>query len=349
MFMPDKTLVGSDIAATTGDFAEVVAFLSNPASHPGHPPVDLIETHMSLVFLAGDRVYKMKKPVRLAFVDYRTIETRRVNCERETGLNQRLAPGVYLGTLPLFRRRDGTVGWSGDGEVVEWLVAMRRLDPERLLDRVAGEGRLEPTDVDRLCDLLAHFYAETPRIGVPVAELLRWWGESVRFVEASLADPLFQLQTGQVARVAAGLRGFLAGGEALLAERLASGCILDGHGDLRPEHVHLGPPVVLIDRLEFEERLRWADPFDEAVFLGMECARLGAHWVERRLLEGLSLSLSPPPARLLAFYRCYRASLRARLSIEHLRDPHPRSPERWRPQTEAYLALALQALPGLQS
>ncbi|MGZ5822268.1 MAG: hypothetical protein ACXWI1_12375, partial [Croceibacterium sp.] len=98
----------------------------------------------------------------------------------------------------------------------------------------------------------------------------------------------------------------------------------------------------LIDRLEFNPRLRWADPFDEAVLLGVECERLGAPWFGPRLIERLGhLLKDQPPAELLRFYRCYRASLRARLSIEHLLDPIPRTPERWPQQAKEYLALAL--------
>jgi aminoglycoside phosphotransferase family enzyme len=339
----------SDLSGESGALADILAFLSDPQSYPGHPAVEVIETHMSFVFLAGDRVYKMKKPVRLAFADYRTLAARRINCERENSLNQRLAPGIYLGTLPLLRRDDGTIGWSDDGDPVEWLVLMRRLDPTGLVDRAASEGRLQPGDIDRLSDLLTRFYADAARIEVPVAELLRWWEANLRLVETSLSDPVFGLPGATVEGILAGLRRFIGSSEALLAGRLARGCIVDGHGDLRPEHVHLGPPVRVIDRLEFDDRLRWADPYDEATYFGLECRRLGAPWVERRMVDGFSKTLPPPPARLLAFYRCYRAALRARLSIEHLRDPQPRTPERWRPQTEAYLAVALEALPGLQS
>ncbi len=325
----------------------VLAFLADPASYPERPPrVEAVETHMSRVFLAGDRVYKLKKPIRLSFVDFTTLEARRRNCEREFALNQKLAPGVYLGVVPLVRGQDGKLAIEGKGSPVEWLLVMRRLGHDRLLNNAIVRGELEPADVDRLCGVLASHYAQTPRIECSPAELIAWWTHSIDLVERSLTDPLFELSAPEVARLLSALRRFLERDSSLILARLAAGRILDGHGDLRPEHVYLGPRIFLIDRLEFDDRLRWTDPFDEVGFLALECEMLGAKWAGEMLIQGLRTRLSEaPPARLLRFYRCYRAALRARLSIEHLRDPRPRTPERWPRQTLAYLDLALGALP----
>lgn len=301
---------------------------------------------MSWVFLAGELVYKMKKPVRLDFVDFSTLEARRHNCERELALNQRLAPGVYLDVVPLMRRADGELALGGDGVPVEWLVVMRRLDERRLLDRAVAAGAVTESDIDRLCDQLAAFYRETPRVDIAPNELVAWWRELVALSERSLTDPRFGLARADVAGPLQALHDFLDRDAGLLAARAVGGRIVDGHGDLRPEHVHLGPPMRIIDRLEFDARLRRVDPFDEIGFLGLECERLGAAWIGRRLREGLERRLrGRPPAPLLRFYRCYRACLRARLSIEHLRDPEPRTPEHWPGQARAYLTLALG--PGL--
>lgn len=319
----------------------VLAFLADPASYPGHPSrVEAIETHMSRVFLAGDRVYKIKKPIRFPFVDFSSLEERRRNCQRELEINQRLAPGVYLDVLPLARQPDGALAIGGSGKSVEWVLVMRLLDRERLLDRAIRNGGAREADADRLAEILAGFYRRTPRIGLDGKALLRWWNEAVSLTEASLTNPTFLLPRAAAEEVVGFLRSFLSGHSDAIAARATH--ILDGHGDLRPDHVHLGPPMRLIDRLEFNPRLRWADPFDEAALLDVECERLGAPWFGRRLIERLGLLLKDqPPAELLRFYRCYRASLRARLSIEHLLDPIPRTPERWPQQAKEYLALAL--------
>jgi len=339
------------IAEPAGDYEATRALLSDPESFRPKPrSIEAVETHMSHVFLAGDRVYKMKKPVHLGFVDFTSLASRRANCEREFMLNQRLAPGVYLETVPVVRTKEGSLQLGGAGEPVEWLLVMARLDREQQLDKAILRAEASPAQIDALCDLLAGFYRETERIKVSPEEWIDWWREAVDLNAVSLRDPLFDLPRELVERVVEGEATFLADRSELLAARARDGRILDGHGDLRPEHVHLGPPLRLIDRLEFNARLRWIDPFDEVAFLGMECDRLGAGWIGPRLIEGLAERLHdrPPPA-LLDFYTGHRAAMRARLSIEHMRDPNPRTPERWPRQARTYLEMAAAALARLQS
>jgi uncharacterized protein len=335
-----------DVAYAAED-TEVLAFLADPGSYPNHPSqVEAIETHMSRVFLAGDRVYKLKKPIRLSFVDFTTLDARRQNCEREHALNQQLAPGVYLDVIPIVRRADGSLALDGGGVPVDWLLVMRRLPAERLLNHAIGKGEARPEDVDRICDRLGRFYSHASPAGCAISDFLASWRSLVDLAERSLADPLFALPADQVNDVVRGLRSFLDRDVSLIASRFETARIVDGHGDLRPEHIHLGPPVLIIDRLEFDDRLRWADPFDEIEFLALECEMLGAPWIGRRLRGCLATRLNdPPPARLRSFYRCYRAALRARLSIEHLRDPAPRTPERWPRQARAYLRVARRSIP----
>jgi uncharacterized protein len=331
------------------DHAAIVRWLSRPSSYPHQPAtVDALETHMSRVFIAGDLVYKMKKPIRLEFVDFTSIEVRRQNCERELALNQRLAPGIYREVVSLMRAPDGGFRFDGDGEPIEWLVVMNRLDQERLLNNAVVRGDVSPDQVDELCDLLGRFYRHTPRIRISESELLGWWREAADANAGSLMDPLFVLRADLVRQVVSAEQMFLEQHGDALAQRAREGRILDGHGDLRPEHVHLGQPIRIIDRLEFNARLRWIDPFDEAVFLGMECKRLGAVWIGPHLVDGLARRLGErPPEFLLSFYAGHRATLRARLSIEHMRDPRPRTPERWPRQAREYLALAIEAFEQL--
>jgi uncharacterized protein len=319
----------------------VLAFLADPASYPGHPSkIEAIETHMSRVFLAGDRVYKIKKALRFPFVDFTSLEQRRLNCLRELELNQTLAPDVYLDVLPIAPQASGALAIGGEGEPVEWLIVMRRLERAALLDNALRNGTARPDHADQLAGILARFYRGTPRIGLSGEALLGWWRDAVSLTARSLTDPFFSLPAKSVEQPLGYLQRFLATDADAIAARAPF--VLDGHGDLRPEHVHLGPPIRLIDRLEFSARLRWADPYDEAVFLGMECERLGAPWFGPRVLARLSGLLGEaPPAPLLQFYRCYRACLRARLSIEHLLDSSPRTPERWPAQARDYLGLAL--------
>ena len=325
----------------------ILAFMTNPAAYPEQPrSVEMVETHMSHVFIAGDLVYKMKKPIRLGPIDFTTLEARRQNCEREYALNQRLAPGIYLAVVPLMRRPDGALALGGEGNPVEWFVLMRRLDRNQMLDHLVAHGQVQPADIDRLCAVLTDYYAGSPRIDISPQTLIASWHTGIDLIEKSLTDPIFALPVDAVSRPIQALRHTLENHAGMFVARLVEGRIVDGHGDLRPEHVYLGPQTLIIDRLEFDERLRWTDPFDETSFLGLECERFDAAWIGPYLIDCLSQRLQDKPLpMLLRFYRCYRACLRARLSIEHMRDPHPRTPEKWPRQTHEYLTIALNSLP----
>jgi aminoglycoside phosphotransferase family enzyme len=319
---------------------EVVRFLLRPGSYPEPAPVEMIETHSSLVFLVGDRVYKMKKSMSSSFIDYIALEARRRNSEREVELDRQVAPGVYLGAVPVVRREDGTLAIDGEGSPVEWLVVMKRLDNARLMSNRLPGG-VSVAEIGAVVELLADFYARAPKVKLTAGELLSWWREAITRVEAPLRNAE-QLTRDEVEPVLTRLERKFEVAQEAIAVRAQEGRIVDGHGDLRPEHVYLGPPMLLLDRLEFDDRLRWVDPFDEAVFLGLECARLGAPAVEGQLIGGLTRRLGDaPPPGLVDFYRCYRACLRASLSIEHLKDKRPRTPERWPRQAREYLRLAL--------
>jgi aminoglycoside phosphotransferase family enzyme len=129
-----------------------------------------------------------------------------------------------------------------------------------------------------------------------------------------------------------------------MERRVEAGRIVEGHGDLRPEHVSMTDPPAIIDCLEFSLALRSVDPFEEIVFLGLDCARFGADWVFPELFRRLGEALDDrPPHELLAFHWCYRALLRARLALLHLTEPAPRTPEKWRPLAWRYIELAEEA------
>ena len=126
----------------------------------------------------------------------------------------------------------------------------------------------------------------------------------------------------------------------LLLSRLTAGRIVEGHGDLRPEHIYLGDPPAAIDCLEFSRRLRLLDPFEELAFLGMECAVLGAAWVGALLVARCAARLSDPiPDRVVAFYAAFRAAMRARQALTHLLDPTPREPAKWQPLARRYILI----------
>lgn len=331
-------------------------FLQSPAAHKGHAgavsAVETIETHMSWVFLAGDRVLKLKKPVRYPFLDFSTLAAREHDCREELRLNERLAPGVYLGLLALQQQPDGSLALVPEarlptpGQTVDWLVLMRRLPAERMLDRLIAAGAVTPADIDALARVLADFYHRAPAAAVSPADCVARLRREQAVNRDVLLRPEFALQGAQA--VLDALDAALQRHAPLLMARAAGGHVVDGHGDLRPEHVCLLQPPVVIDALEFNATLRQVDPFDELGFLGLECEMAGAPWIGPRLMAACAAAWGDTPQAVLThLYAAYRAQLRARLALAHLLEPQPRTPQKWVPLAQRYLERSLRALEGL--
>ncbi|MDO8396941.1 MAG: hypothetical protein Q7T45_03905 [Bradyrhizobium sp.] len=329
---------GERAAPTLGD---KVRFLSRPASYSNAPEqVVARETHMSWVFMAGDRVYKLKKPVRFAYLDFSTLERREVACRAEFLLNRRLARDVYLDVVPLTRSPSG-LAISGEGLVVDWLVVMRRLEEDGTLEAALHGGWLKPPHVDRIATRLGTFYAHAPRVQIDPEQYLVGWQKALRDNCRVLFDARLGLPQGRVERIVHVQRRFSEKCAALLLARIHARRYVDAHGDLRPEHIWLRDGVTIIDCLEFDRNLRALDPLDEIAFLHLECERLGGLWAAERIRQHLALALDDDACSgLFLFYRSHRAMLRARLSIAHLYDANPRTPEKWPRQARRYLDLA---------
>ena len=340
--MAMATAGGSDLAPAS--LHEKVALLSQAATYgPGVTAVEAVETHMSLLFLAGPMVFKLKKPVVYPFLDFSTLTARERSCRDELRLNRRLAPDVYLGLSTITREADGTLALDGRGRIEDWLVRMRRLPSGGTLDRMIAAGSLGFDPVDAVAAVLARFYRIAERGRLTADEYV----EQLRSEHAVNREVLCSFESHATAPLLDEVQRFLDEDRALLRARVDDGRIVDGHGDLRPEHIWLNGPPLIIDCLEFNERLRQVDVFDEISYLGLECARLGAPWVGPRLVQVLSAALDDQvDPRLLAFYSRYRACVRARLALAHLAEPGPREPGRWQPLAREYLRLGAQFSPA---
>ena len=316
-------------------------------------PVRRIETHMSWVLLGGERVLKLKKPVRCPFLDFTTVQARERNARAELRLNRRLAPRVYLGLLAL-QWDDGVFSLVAEeqlptrGRTVDWLVSMQRLPAARMLDQVIAGGELKQRDIDALVKLLVPFYRNAPRPALGEDEYLHRLRDELAASRGVLAMPRFDLP--QVPGLLDRMDRAVARHEDMLRARVRGRHIIEGHGDLRPEHVCLVEPPVVIDALEFDVRLREIDPFDELSFLGLECAMAGDAAIGPQLVARCADALDDhPPAALLRLHTAHRALLRARLSVAHLLEAEVRTPQKWLPQAGRYLKHAGEALDGLDA
>ena len=337
----DESARLNTVEASEPTLGEKVAFLRKGETYgTDSRDVAAIETHMSWAFLTGDTVLKLKKPVKFPYLDYSTLKRRETACVAEHKLNRRLAPPTYIDVVPLRLTASG-LSIGGIGTVVDWLVVMKRLDDTWLLDRAIAAGRVKQVKVDSVARLLVRFYRTAARSFLSPALHLREWKRNVAVNHKVLLDPRLNLPCGVIWRIDRAQRLFLERRGALLAERVRAKRIVDGHGDLRPEHVWLGEPPQIIDCLEFSSRLRAVDPFDEVAYLSLECERLGAPWIGTRIARQVALGLhQPTPGEVFTFYRCYRATLRARLAISHMLEPNPRTPEKWPALARAYLRIA---------
>lgn len=253
---------------------EVEAFLVSPAAYGLSPgaSVERIETHASLVFLAGERAWKLKKPVRYDYLDFSTLEKRRAACEHELELNRRTAPGIYLGVVPLRRTPEGFSIGGAEGGIVDWLVEMRRFEAEGLFARMAGEGRLTRAHIEALAARIADFH----RHAAPLPD--KGGAESfARILAGNDAD--LAAFAGEVFD-ASHLRMLHGAGAALLArdgylldQRRAQGWVRLCHGDLHLGNVTLiGGEPVIFDCIEFNDDIASIDILYDLAFLLMDLA-----------------------------------------------------------------------------
>jgi aminoglycoside phosphotransferase family enzyme/predicted kinase len=256
---------------------DIVAFLKRPESYGLNSleAVRCVQTHGALIFLAGGHAYKLKRDVRLPYLDFSTMEKRRLACENEVRLNRRTAPTLYLGVVPIERQADGrlTIGADAEadgGETVDWLVKMRRFPDDALLSRVVAKGSLAPRIVHDLADTVAAFHAS--------AETSSAWGgadEVARIAEGNLdsiaryTPELFDpVDAGALARATLAAVGAQ---RELLEWRRGNGYVRHGHGDLHLANIYLddGQPR-LFDAIEFDDRLARIDVLYDLAFLLMD-------------------------------------------------------------------------------
>jgi aminoglycoside phosphotransferase family enzyme len=319
---------------------EKIAFLSRAEAYPGRTrKVERIETHMSWVFLTDFHAWKLKKPVRHDYLDFTTPEARRMNSEQEVILNRRLASGVYLAVVPITVDRLGNLQLGGSGDPIDWLVQMRRLPSDRMLDAAIVSHTWNDDDLENVGGLLARFYKTSPPALMTAPEYRGRLRNDLLSAQVDLMQSQYALPSDLVRLVVAGQLEFLDRHPDLLDERVRKGRVIEAHGDLRAEHVCLERQPVIIDCLEFNRSLRILDAVSELSFFALDCERLGAPQVGQRVLDVYRLETGDRPANsLLQFYRSYHACLRAKIAVWHLRDAGANT-SKWIGRAKEYLQL----------
>jgi len=324
---------------TTTLHAKVAALCNTEVYQNRCQRVDTIETHMSWIFLTENLVYKLKKPLLRSFINLSHCADRRLNSWQELVLNQRLAPHVYLTVLPLTQDPRGTLKLNGAGPAVDWLVKMRRLPADLMFDRLIKEQKLSESDLRRFASTMVDFYSRCARSTITPEAYLQRLKTQIKSEQQQLLDPNLSLPKSSIDHMADELLKFVDSDAAAFEARVNSGLIVEGHGDLRPEHICLTEPVVVFDCLEFSQDLRILDTADELAFLFLECTKLSGGDAVAHAIKSVYADMTADnlPWHVLQFYMAKRAMLRAKLAIWHIYDCPLQDHPRWRSQALAYL------------
>jgi aminoglycoside phosphotransferase family enzyme/predicted kinase len=304
-------------------FRQVESLKHAPEWPPEDLPIEMVQTHISVVLLGRHHVLKLKKPVDFGFLDYTTLEKRRNACEAEVKLNRRLCPDIYLGVQPVSEVND-EAHLSSDGQIIDYAVLMKRLPADYMLDRIVAQGDVTESMIDRVAGRLSQFHHEARRgpevdtYGSPETIRLNWeenFTQTAPYVGRTISQSAYDAIRSQVNR-------WIKNYEDLIRGRVGDGRICDGHGDLRCESICITNGICIYDCIEFNDRFRCGDVAGEVAFLSMDLdARgrpdLGYYFSEcyqRRTADSGLFALMP-------FYRCYRAYVRGKVLSFRLDEP----------------------------
>ncbi|MDR8393274.1 AAA family ATPase [Aliifodinibius sp. S!AR15-10] len=300
-------------------YSRLIHFLEQPDSYSHQPEqVKHLQTHISHVFIADPYVYKIKKTVDLEFLDYSTLQKRKKFCQREVELNRRLTDDIYLGVVPI-TLHDNQFGLE-EGEhstVVEYAVKMNRLPEEYFLHSLIQNESLTTTHLDRVVDKLASFYGEQD----PSPEVLEYGAvEKIKYntdenfrQTKPFSDEI--IDRASYNAIKAYTNGYFEQNTGLFKHRIEEKRIVDGHGDLHLDHIHITPQKVQIyDCIEFNERFRYGDLAVDLAFLAMDLDFNGRWKEERYFVEQMAAKLGDADLhRMINFYKCYRAYVKGKV------------------------------------
>jgi aminoglycoside phosphotransferase family enzyme/adenylate kinase family enzyme len=303
----------------------IVQALLDPKAYPLAPPkIEMAQTQMSFVFLAGDYVYKMKKPVDLGYLDYTTLEKRYFYCQREVELNRRLCPDTYLGVVPITQNKD-VISLEGKGEVIEYVVKMRRLPQKAMMNILLAGNQVSKDMITGVAQRLTEFHqrAETDDAISAFGDLdtittntEENFSQTIKYIGQTLSQKKYRQINDYT-------RGFIENNTVLFRKRMADDKIRDCHGDLHAAHICFTNGICIYDCIEFNDRFRYGDVASEIAFLAMDLDHYGRADLSREFIDAyVGFSRDKELIKLLNFYKCYRAYVRGKVESFKLDDPH---------------------------
>jgi aminoglycoside phosphotransferase family enzyme len=303
---------------------QVVEALMKPEAYDEDSgPIELVQTHISFVFLTRSFAYKVKKAVNLGFLDFTTLEKRRFYCEKELELNRRLCGDMYVEVVTI--NKSDRIKIKGEGETVEYAVKMKRIPQEKMLSKLLEENAVGNKLVDRIAEIIAEFHskAETnSRISefgsLPIVETN--WKENYDQTEEFIGKTIFK---GDFELIRDKINNFMKRNTAVFEKRVTEGRVRDCHGDIHSGNIFVTNGIYIFDAIEFNDRFRYSDVASDIAFLAMdldykERADLSDFLIKRYVEYSGDQELK----RFLSFYKCYRAYVRGKVVSFKLKDPN---------------------------
>jgi aminoglycoside phosphotransferase family enzyme len=322
---------------------QVVEALMKPEAYDEDPgQIELIQTHISFVFLTRNFVYKVKKAVDLGFLDFTTLKKRRFFCEKELELNRRLCAGMYLEVVPI--NRANAIKIKGEGETIEYAVKMKRMPQESMMSKLLEENKVDTKLINRIAKIITEFHskAETNRRISEFGSLAietNWkenFEQTEEFVGKTISMKDFKLIRERV-------EAFMKRDVPVFEKRTAEGRIRDCHGDIHSGNIFVTDGIYIFDAIEFNERIRYTDVAADVAFLAMDLDFRGRADLSNFFVEKyVEYSDDQELMRFLPFYKCYRAYVRGKVTSFKLKDPNVGEEEKSEAmkEAEAYFKLA---------
>jgi aminoglycoside phosphotransferase family enzyme/predicted kinase len=302
----------------------LIGSLSDPEAYPHRPDsVQVVQTHISVVFIAGELVYKIKKPVSFGFLDFTTSEKRKYFCQREVDLNSRFSEGVYLGVVPIHEGPSG-INLFGRGREIDYAVLMKRLPDDRTLTNMLDRDEVTPDIVGRVAARVARLHAQAPTdphiasygsLEVIAQNVKENFDQTAPYIGRTIDEATYE----EISRVS---MEFLGAHKKLLRRRVRTGFIRDCHGDLHLDHVIILNGIILIDCIEFNDRFRYGDTASDLGFLLMDFDFQGyPGYARQAAADYVTTSGDEEIERVLGFYKSYRAFVRGKVEGFTLDEP----------------------------
>jgi hypothetical protein len=324
----------------------IVDAMLNPQTYPEPTgKIELIQTHISFVFLTEKYVYKVKKPVNFGFLDFSTLEKRKLYCEKELQLNRRLCPEIYLEVVTI--NKADTLKINGAGETIEYALKMKRLPQECIMTQLLKEGKVDKKAIDEIASIAAKFHAEAQtnaeitEVGGIKAVKFNWdenFAQTTKYIDQTLNKADYTLMQNRI-------NSFMARNKALFEARMADGRVRDCHGDLHSGNIFITPKICIFDAIEFNDRFRYSDTAADVAFLAMDLDYQNrSDLADYFIAQYQKYSQDPQLKVLLPFYKCYRAYVRGKVISFRLDDPNINAEDKKAAikDAAAYFKLALQ-------